>query len=105
MKIVAFAGDLMDRSRITAAFEHAAFTLDPAAAAGADVVFVDLARHGALLGRIRDAAPDARVVGFGPHVDDDALRAARAAGASAAMPRSRFFHDVRAAAFGTATDR
>lgn len=34
------------------------------------------------------------VVCFGPHVDAEALRAARSAGAEAVLPRSRFFKDL-----------
>ena len=41
--------------------------------------------------------PGARIVCFGPHVDDDAADAARAAGADVVLPRSRFFRDPAAA--------
>jgi hypothetical protein len=57
------------------------------AAAPADLVLVDLTRRGAL-----DAAAGAgtRRVGFGPHVDDELLRAATTAGVEATA-RSVFF--------------
>ena len=55
MQVVAFVADLMDRSRIAAAFADAEFASEPAAAAAADVVVVDLARSLALVPAIRAA--------------------------------------------------
>ncbi len=43
-----------------------------------------------LIARARAAAPDLRIIAFGPHVDHDHLDAALAHGADAALPRSRF---------------
>ncbi len=60
------------------------------------VVVVDLARHAAKVLEIRATVPDARIVGFAPHVDEIAS-AADQTGVDVALPRSRFFHDVRAA--------
>jgi DNA-binding NarL/FixJ family response regulator len=103
--IVAFVDDLMDRSRVRAALgDDVRFARDAGDAREAEVVLVDLARHADVLEALRRAAPNARVVAFGPHVDDAALDAARAAGADAVLPRSRFFRDV-AAAVTAATDR
>ena len=65
-------------------------------------MLVDLARHGGDIPSVRIAAPGARIVAFGPHVDEEALTAARADGADAVLPRSRFFADVAAAAHGGA---
>jgi hypothetical protein len=87
----------MDRSRISAAVPGAVFVRDVAACAGADVVIVDLARSGAEIGALRAAMPVARIVGFGPHVDEESASAARAAGADVVLPRSRFFRDPAAA--------
>lgn len=100
MHVVAFLTDLMDRSRLTGTFTGLVFTTDPAAAAGADAVLVDLARFGSLVGAIRAAAPDARIVAFGPHVDTDALDRATRDGADVALPRSQFFRDPAAAVVG-----
>jgi DNA-binding NarL/FixJ family response regulator len=97
MRVCAFVGDLMDRSRIGTAIAGVEFVRDAEACRGADVVLVDLARSGDQVARIRAAAPDARVVGFGPHVDDAAADAGRAAGADIVLPRSRFFRDPSAA--------
>jgi hypothetical protein len=97
MRVCALVGDLMDRSRLTGEIDGVEFVRDAAACSGADVVLVDLARSGDQVAAVRAAAPDARLVAFGPHVDEPAAEAARAAGADVVMPRSRFFRDPRAA--------
>ena len=97
MRICALVVDLMDRSRISASVPDAKFVRDAAACVGADVVIIDLARSGHHVSAVRDAAPAARIVCFGPHVDDEGASAARAAGADVVLPRSRFFHDPAAA--------
>jgi hypothetical protein len=93
MRIVALTSDLMDRSRISSALDGVEFARDVAACAGADVVVIDLARDAALVGAVRAAAPDARLVAFGPHVDTEVLDQANRDGADVVMPRSKFFHD------------
>ena len=97
MRVVALVADLMDRSRLSAAIPDVAFASDAAACAGADVVVIDLARHADAVAAARAAAPGARIVAFGPHVDDDLLTDARTAGADVVLPRSRFFRDPSAA--------
>ena len=97
MKVVALTSDLMDRSRITAAIAGVTFARDPADCAEADVVIVDLARFGSEVAGLRGALPEARIVAFGPHVDEDAAAAARESGADLVWPRSRFFRDPAAA--------
>jgi hypothetical protein len=42
-------------------------------------------------------APGARIVAFGPHVDDELLAQAERDGADLVLPRSRFFQDPAAA--------
>jgi DNA-binding NarL/FixJ family response regulator len=91
--LVALTTDLMDRSRLSAAFPNAQFSLD----ADADVVIIDLARGIEQVTSIRASHPQARIVCYGPHVDDASLDAARAAGADVVLPRSRFFRDPKAA--------
>lgn len=98
MRIVAFTSDLMDRSRLTAAGElvgvgTAPELVEQIAEGGVDVVVIDLSRPGAFEAIDVAVAAGARTVAYGPHVDDDALTAARAAGAEA-LPRSRFFRSV-----------
>src|SRR5436190_13990582 len=99
MRVCALVVDLMDRSRITASIPEAVFVRDAAACAGADVVIVDLARSGQFVSAVREAAPSARIIGFGPHVDGEGASAARADGADVVLPRSRFFRNPSAALF------
>jgi len=105
MRVVALVSDLMDRSRIAAAVPAATFAADIAsvtdattdATTGTAVVVIDLARHGDAVAAVRQGSPDAFIVAFGSHVDDEQLLAARAAGADRVLPRSRFFRDPAAA--------
>lgn len=94
---VAFVRDLMDRSHISAALPDVKFVGNPAGASDAAVVIVDLARFGAVVAPVRAAAPGARIIAFGPHVDDALLAAATADGADRVLPRSVFFRDPAAA--------
>ena len=95
-RVVALVGDLMDRSRITAALPDAELVTDEAGTEGAELVVIDLARHAAAVASVRRRCPTARIVAYGSHVDEPALEAARAAGADAVLPRSRFFRDPAA---------
>jgi hypothetical protein len=96
VRVVALVTDLMDRSRLGAGVPGVAFVRDAAGCADADVVIVDLARTPDV-GPVRAAAPGARIVAFGPHVDDAALDRGRSTGADLVLPRSRFFRDPAAA--------
>ena len=96
--IVALVPDLMDRSRVSAALPDATFVRDAPSCAGAAVVLVDLGRHSADVAAVRRAAPTARIVAFGAHVDEERLALARADGADVVLPRSQFFRDPAAAA-------
>ena len=93
----AVVSDLMDRSRLTAALPDLRFARSAAECTDAEIIVVDLARAADLISALRAAAPAARIVAYGPHVDADALVAAQTAGADTAMPRSRFFRDIPAA--------
>ncbi len=104
-RIVALVTDIMDRSRVSAALgSDVEFARSATAAAGADIVIIDLARFAAEVSAVRSAAPHATLIAFGPHVDDETLAAAHAAGSDLVMARSRFFRDV-AAALESATGR
>jgi hypothetical protein len=72
-RIVALVDDLMDRSRLLAAVPAAEAIRDANGAVGADVVIVDVARHGDAVSEVRRVAPRARIIAFGPHVDDHRL--------------------------------
>ncbi|MCU1455544.1 MAG: hypothetical protein JWN46_3690 [Acidimicrobiales bacterium] len=96
-RVVAYVPDLMDRSRLAAVpGVDLVVVADPAdlaaAAVGADLVVVDLARPGVLAALTSGVG--GRVVGFASHVDRDLLAAATAAGCDEPLPRSRFFSRV-----------
>ena len=93
MIVAATTTDLMDRSRIGSSIPGVRFTVD----GPADVVIIDLARGADQVAELRAAMPDARIVCYGPHVDEATAEAARAAGADTVLPRSRFFRDPAAA--------
>jgi DNA-binding NarL/FixJ family response regulator len=93
MRVCALVSDLMDRSKISSAIPDVSFMLDGTA----DVVIVDISRSAQTVAEIRAEMPGVRIVCFGPHVDDEAADAARAAGADVVLPRSRFFRDPAAA--------
>lgn len=95
--VLAHVPDLMDRSKISAALPSVRFVARPGALveaateARATLVIVDLGRAGVL-----DALPDLAAagiatIGFGSHVDEALLAAARAAGCTEVLPRSKFF--------------
>jgi hypothetical protein len=90
--IAAIVPDLMDRSRLTSAIDQpVTFARSVGELSGDEaVVIVDVAR-GVDLGELRRAVPRGRIIAFGPHVDDDALAAAQAAGIDVVLPRSQFF--------------
>jgi hypothetical protein len=100
VRVVALVGDLMDRSKLTAALPDATFARDAADCAGADVVVVDLARFGGEVAAARAAAPSARIVAFGPHTDEDAFARAGRDGADAVLARSVFFRNPEVAVTG-----
>lgn len=91
--VVALVDDLMDRSRLTSMLPGIRFARGAPECAGAAAVVVDLARRGGEVAEVRAVAPGARIVAFGPHVDDDAARRAVRDGADVVLPRSRFFRD------------
>ena len=99
-RVVALVDDLMDRSKLAAAVPQCEFARGPDECAGADVVVVDLARHADAVAAVRAVAPAARLVAFGPHVDDRLLEGARADGADVVVPRSQFFRSPAAAVTG-----
>jgi hypothetical protein len=100
VRVVALAGDLMDRSRLGAACPDTQFVNDVEGTAAADVVVVDLARHGDRVRAIRAGNTTARIIGYGPHVDGDAADRARSDGADVVLARSRFFRDPAAVISG-----
>jgi hypothetical protein len=95
---VAYAPDLMDRSRFNAVSDlvmvNVPAAIDTIAGLGpGDVVAVDLSRDGALDAGARAAARGATVYGFASHVDTETMKRAAAEGVIA-MARSAFFGRV-----------
>ena len=95
-KVVALTSDLMDRSKISGAIPGVSFAL----AHDADVVIVDLAKGVDQVTAVRATHPAARIIVYGPHVDDQSMDTARAAGADVVLSRSRFFRDPSASVLG-----
>ena len=91
MTVFAIVPDLMDRARIDEAILEVHHTTPGkigSLAGDGDVVLVDLRRIGDAVALA--VATGARVVGFAPHVEDELLAKASAAGCEA-LPRSVFF--------------
>lgn len=95
-RIVALVRDLMFASRVRGAAPGAAVArskegLLEGVGPETRLVIVELEATGALeaVAEVREAAPDARLVAFGPHVLEDVLGAAREAGAEV-LPRGAF---------------
>ncbi|MFI5047231.1 MAG: hypothetical protein ACHQIG_09215 [Acidimicrobiia bacterium] len=93
MRVVALVDDLMDRARVTAAIPDVEFGRTIDACADAEVVVIDLARYATSVAGVRACAPTARIVAFGPHVDEALLTRARADGADLVTARSAFFRN------------
>jgi hypothetical protein len=89
--VAAYVPDLMDRSKLSDAGVSFVRTPEELIDMDADVVVVDLSRP-----RVLDILPrlaGRRVIGFGSHVDTELLDAAKAAGCTEVLTRSRFFAD------------
>lgn len=98
------SGNLMDRSRIGPLVDrsgaqlivwtnHAAATHD-AGGDPPDLILADLAAPGSLQAIEKWVQTGVRVIAYGPHVDREALRSARQAGAEQVLARSVFFEKL-----------
>ena len=100
--------DLIFTSRITGTARDLGLTVTPARSAERllalaeqrvpTCVIVDLSNPGLaladLLAQLRALSPAPRVVAYGPHVDVETLKAARAAGCDPVLPRSKFVEEL-----------
>jgi DNA-binding NarL/FixJ family response regulator len=90
MKILLWSDDLMSRVRIESAWKQAgAEVLKKTATERPDFIVVDLTAREALahIERLRAEFPGVDILAFGPHVDGEGFRAAKAAGATELVAR------------------
>jgi DNA-binding NarL/FixJ family response regulator len=103
VQVLFHTADLMFSSRVLGAASALGLGLKivPTAAAAADaagestqLVLIDLTQPGieitSAVENIRDRAPAAKIIAFGPHVDEDLLSRAATAGCDAVLTRSQF---------------
>lgn len=92
MKILLWCDDLMSRTRIESAWKAAgAQVLRKNTAEQPDLVVMDLTAANAMteIERLRKSLPDIPIIAFGPHVDGDAFKLAKTAGASELVARGK----------------
>jgi DNA-binding NarL/FixJ family response regulator len=90
MKILLWSDDLMSRVRIESRWKAAgAELLKRDSADTPDLVVVDLTARDAAghIRKLREQFPATDILAFGPHVDAEGFRAAKAAGASECVAR------------------
>lgn len=102
MKIIALVADLLFESKIVATARAVGASVETTRhpmetaqhVSDARGVLVDLsvapAETIALIRSVRSMRPELPLIGFAPHVDEDAARAAADAGATAVLTRSQF---------------
>jgi hypothetical protein len=97
MKILLWCDDLMSRTRIESAWKAAgAQVLRKNTDETPDLIVMDLTARNALaeIGRLRGTYPVSELLAFGPHVDGDAFKAAKAAGAGEVVARGAVIERV-----------
>lgn len=97
MKLLLWTDDLMTRTRLASRWQAAGAQLLRRDDAGTpDLVVLDLTAADALshLSELRRRWPDAELIAFGPHVDTDVFRQAKAAGATTLVPRGKVLERV-----------
>lgn len=91
MKILLWCDDLMTRTRIESAWKSAgAQILRKHDAERPDFIVMDLTARDAMahIARLRADYPDVELLAYGPHVDAEAFRGAKEAGAGEIVARS-----------------
>ncbi|MHB1710475.1 MAG: hypothetical protein ACYCV7_03600 [Acidimicrobiales bacterium] len=97
-RVVAFVPNLLDRSRVESAVPASGASIEfvgdiselaSAAAAGAELVIIDLDRPGVM--GVLPGLGETRTLGFGSHVNPDLLQSARNAGCDEVLTRSAMF--------------
>lgn len=90
MKILLWCDDLLTRTRLESAWKAAgADLLRKASAEKPDCIVMDLTARDAItqIAALREKCHEVVIIAFGPHVDAEALKAARTAGASEVSTR------------------
>ena len=100
-RVVALSSDLMDRSKLVAAFPDITIVrlIAPRSLVDADLFLVDLSVASALEAIEAASAGGVRTVAYGSHVDTARLLDATQAGADA-LPRSVFFRRLSQGTLG-----
>ena len=99
MNIRLYCNDLMTRVRLESRFRSAGATiLKPQEDAAPDLLLIDLtlATAASDIATLRSQHPDCRIIAFGPHVDGDAFKAAKQAGADELVARGKVMERVLA---------
>jgi DNA-binding NarL/FixJ family response regulator len=100
-RVVALVADLLFTARVRGVAPEARTAqslpaLLSAVGPATRLVLVDVQARDAVeaVKRVKERAPTARVVAFGPHVAEGALAAVREAGADRVMPRGQFVREL-----------
>ncbi|OSM01524.1 hypothetical protein [Magnetofaba australis] len=100
MEILLLCDNLMTNMPLRSAWEKAGHRVcaKPEAASAPEIVVVDLREKGGQIAALRAQYPAAKIIAFGPHVDGDGLKQAKAEGADMAVARSAVVEKVLGAA-------
>ena len=97
MKILLYSDNLMTRAQLEGTWRNAgAVVFSQDADAEPDLIVVDLGTSAALaqIKSLRADYPETEILVFGPHVDGDAFRQAKLAGASSQVARGKVVERV-----------
>ena len=88
--------NLLTRTRLKETWSRAGLEVRRLGDEVGDLVVVDLAARGALerIADVRAAWPEVEILAFGPHVDGEAFKAARAVGATKLVARGKVLDKV-----------
>ena len=97
MNVLLWCDDLMTRTRLESAWKNAGVTmLKKTSTEIPDCIAIDLGAREAIahITRLRASHPQTDIIAFGPHMDSDAFKAAKEAGASELAARSSIVERV-----------
>lgn len=98
MRIHLVCDNLLTRTRLQETWTRAGADVIRGVDEAGDLVVVDLTSKNAVeqIADARDRFPDAEILAFGPHVDGDAFKAARVAGANKLVARGKVVEKILA---------